>query len=140
MFSILNFKGRRVPAFLSLGGMILSIGLTAGAAQASQKSDFLSTVDESISGTQIAQNGYRYVGKHVDIHCTVGNIPTRDFFNADCGSDPYSINLVVINHSTSDLTPGQALRVIGIVEEPQSGTNAMGGMQNFPTVTAYFME
>ena len=81
MFSILNFKGRRAPAFLSLGGMIL----------------------------------------------------------ANCGSGDDDVN-IVIEHDGSGLSPGQAIRVIGTVEEPVGAMNAMGGMGQYPTVKSIFME
>jgi hypothetical protein len=136
---ILNFNKRKFPAFISISGMILSIGLTAGAALASEKSDFLSTVNESISGQMIAHNMFRYVGKRVDLHCVVSSIPMREAFNADCGPADET-DLIVIMHDASGLSTGQAIRVIGTVEEPQQGTSMMGAELNFPTVSARFME
>ncbi len=102
---------------------------------ASDKSDFLATVDESISGERIAGNPFKFVGKNVDLHCTVANIPAADVFNASCPDAN-----VVILHSTRDLEQGQAVRVIGTVQDPMDGTNAMGGEMQFPTVLARFLQ
>jgi hypothetical protein len=104
-----------------------------------EKQAFLSGVDESISGAMIAGNGFKYVGKNVDIHCTVANIPDRNAFNANCG-DEENIALVVVEYDATGLSTGQAVRVIGTVEEPIKGTNGMGGAMQFPTVKAEFME
>jgi hypothetical protein len=105
------------------------------------KREFLKTVDESLSGARIAGNPYKFVGKRVDLHCTVGNIPQEDFFNATCGTDDDGapINLV-IETNTKQLEPGQAVRVIGTVDQPMEGNNAMGGEGHFPTIQANFME
>lgn len=104
-----------------------------------EKREFLSSVDESISGAMIAGNKFKYVGQRVDIHCTVMDIPDRSFFNANCGSDDESA-VVVIEYDATDLSPGQAVRIIGTVAEPMEGNNAMGGTMQFPTVKAEFME
>ncbi len=42
-----------------------------------QKREFLAQVNESISGAMIAGNRFKYVGKAVDLHCTVNDIPGR---------------------------------------------------------------
>ena len=106
-----------------------------------QKRDFLKTVDESLSGARIAGNPYKFVGKRVDLHCTVGNIPQEDFFNATCGTDDDGSPVtLVIETNTKDLEPGQTVRVIGTVAQPMEGNNAMGGEGHFPTIEASFME
>jgi hypothetical protein len=105
------------------------------------KREFLKTVDESLSGARIAGNPYKFVGKHVDLHCTVENIPQEDFFNASCGTDDDGDSVtLVIETNTKQLEPGQAVRVIGSVDQPMEGNNAMGGEGHFPTVQAQFME
>ena len=103
------------------------------------KQDFLASVDESTSGAMIANNKFRYVGKNVDLHCTVTNIPDRNFFNANCGNEDNGA-IIVIQYDASELSTGQAIRVIGTVEEPMQGTNGFGGAAQFPTVKAEFME
>jgi hypothetical protein len=107
-----------------------------------QKKDFLASVDESISGAMIAGNPYKYIGDAVDLHCTVVSIPDPSFFNAQCGEDSDGLPaLIVVEYdNTANLNQGQAVRVMGDVEEPMQGTNAMGGARNFPTVKAHFME
>lgn len=108
-----------------------------------EKRAFLASVDESISGGQIAGNPYKYVGARVDFHCTVADIPAPDFFNASCGTeaDGYTPAVIVIEYAgTSNLDQGQAVRVIGTVKSPIEGTNQMGGSMSFPTVRARFME
>lgn len=102
---------------------------------------FLRSVDESISGAMIEGNKFKYVGKNVDLHCTVDNVPDKDFFNASCGEDSDgSPAIIVIEYNTHDLSPGQAVRVLGTVAEPMEGNNAMGGEATFPTVRGEFME
>jgi len=105
------------------------------------KRQFLATVDESVSGARIAGNPYKFVGKRVELHCTVSNIPQEDFFNATCGTDENDLPVViVVETNTKDLEANQAVRIIGTVVEPSDGTNAMGGHMHFPTVKAEFME
>jgi len=108
---------------------------------AEQKKRFLKTVDESISGARIASNRYKFVGKHVDLHCTVVDIPQADFFNAECGQDENGDPVVIVIEADSrTLEKDQAVRIMGIVAEPMEGNNAMGGQGSFPTVRALFME
>jgi hypothetical protein len=137
--SNLDFERRKTPAFLSLGGTILSIALMTCAAQASKASDFSSTVDESISGQMIANSMYRYIGKHVDLHCTVHSIPYRDAFNAFCGPDGAEDNIAII-HNVSGLSRGQKIRILGVVKRPLEVPDAYGTLRNFPTVRARFIE
>ena len=104
-----------------------------------EKREFLKTVDESISGARIAGNPFKFVGRHVDLHCTISSIPQDGYLNADCGSAYDPVN-IVIHADTHQLESGQRIRVLGTVEKPEEGTNAMGGSMAFPTVTAQFME
>jgi hypothetical protein len=109
-----------------------------------QKRDFLANVDESISGARIAGNPYKFVGDDVDLHGTVSNVLDDSHFNLTTGdveSDDYAIILVETDPGeASDLEANQSIRVMGEVEEPTEGTNAMGGSGEFPTVKAEFME
>jgi hypothetical protein len=107
-----------------------------------QKEEFLSQVDESISGTMIAGNKLKYVGDNVDLHCTVESIIDANSFNAECGEDgdgDPAIILVEYN-DTSSLDKGQAVRILGTVADPVQGINGFGGQATFPTVEAEFME
>ena len=51
------------------------------------KQSFAQSVDRSVTATRIEGNPYKFVGKHVDLRCTVSEIPQEDFFNAECGVD-----------------------------------------------------
>lgn len=108
------------------------------------KQEFLQDVDESISGARISGNPYKFVGDKVDLHGTVVNVLDDSHFNMTTGdiySDNYAIILVETNPgNATDLEAKQAVRVIGTVEEPTSGTNAMGGQGEFATVKAEFIE
>jgi hypothetical protein len=106
-----------------------------------QKRQFLSGVNESITGSMIEGNRYRYVGKKVDLHCTVETIPDQSAFNASCGEDEDgSPATIVVEYDTHNLSPGQSVCVLGTVDQPVEGSNAMGGDSTFPTVKAEFME
>jgi hypothetical protein len=98
---------------------------------------FLASVDTSITAEMIFGNMFRYNGKRVDLHCTIANIPAEDFFGAECGSDAVPIEIV---HNTKSLSVGQKVRVIGFVEKPMDGTNALGGERQSPEVSAVFIE
>lgn len=109
--------------------------------RAELKHEFLQTVNEDISGPMIVAAPFKYVGKHVDLHCTVSDVPLEDAINANCGvdedGDPTNL---VIQTDSRQLTKGQSIRVIGTVVEPVEGNNANGGDMRFPTVKAEFME
>ena len=121
------------------GALVLAMTMPAAADVRSDKAAFLKTVDESISGNRIANNPFKFVGKHVDLHCTVTIIPDRDWFNADCSTTD-DVAIIVIEHDSSSLESGQSIRVLGIVQEPSEGTNLYGGATRFPDVLAKFME
>ena len=105
------------------------------------RAQFLEGVDESISGGKIAGNPFRYIGKSVDHHCTVSNIPDPTWFNAACGERSDGLPaIIVIEADTTDLQVGQSVRVMGVVDQPMDGTNAMGGSMQFPAVSSQFMQ
>lgn len=105
------------------------------------KRGFLATVDESISGGRINGNPYKFVGKNVDLHCVVESVPDENALNAVCPPDEYGLGpIIVVETQTRGLEKGQHIRVIGTVQDPVEGTNAMGGTMKFPTVKAEFME
>jgi zinc-ribbon domain len=107
-----------------------------------QKKDFLASVDESISGAMIAGNKLKYVGDTVDLHCNVLAIVDESHFNATCGTDEDDLPAIILVEydDTSSLDKGQAVRIMGTVEEPTEGVNGFGGESTFPTVKAEFME
>jgi hypothetical protein len=109
--------------------------LNAGERYLQARQDFLASVDESISGSRIAGNPYKFVGAGVDLHGTVSNVPSPGLFNF-ISSDA---NVVVIG-DTSQLEPNEWLRVIGTVVEPQAGMNLFGAATTFPTVQAKWIE
>lgn len=106
------------------------------------KREFANGVDESISGAMIAGNKLKYVGDDVDLHCTVESIVDENGFNAECGDDSDGVPAIILVHydDTSSLSKGQAVRILGTVEEPTEGVNGFGGEGTFPTVKAEFME
>ncbi len=103
-----------------------------------EKREFLDSVDDSITAAQIAGNPNKYVGRNVELHCTVSNVPQQGMINAACGDD--DTNIVIEYGDTNSLDQGQAIRVLGTVQEPEEGTNSFGGAMSFPTVKAEFME
>ena len=122
-----------------LGTLLLAaFALAPAAAQTrqQQKQQFLKSVDESISVSMIVGNPYRYVGKHVDLHCTASPIHASGWF----GCNDEDGNEVVIEASTHDISPGQSLRILGIVDQPMEMENENGGSGNAGTVKALFMQ
>jgi hypothetical protein len=103
-----------------------------------EKQEFVASVDTSVTAAQIAGNPTKYEGQNVELHCTVTNVPQQGSINASCGDD--DTNIVVLYDDTNSLDQGQAIRILGTVQEPTQGTNAFGGSMNFPTVKAEFME
>lgn len=105
------------------------------------KRQFMANVNESITGSMIAGNRFKYVGKAVDLHCTVADIPDQSFFNASCGQDSNGLPVtIVIEYATKDLAQAQSVRVLGVVDKPMEGVNGFGGSSTFPTVKAFFMQ
>lgn len=102
-----------------------------------QKREFIAGVDESISGSMIVGNKFKYVGQSVDLHCTVIDVPQATFFNADCGGDS---PLAIETDDVTSITQGQSVRVLGVVDSPIDGTNAYGGSASFAAVAARFIE
>jgi len=109
--------------------------------RAREKQQFYASVDQSISGSAIAGNPFKYVGQKVELHCTVASVPEADAFNADCGQDSDGGEaIIVMETSTAGLDKGQAVRILGTVAQPAQGTNGMGGAAQFPTVQVEFMQ
>lgn len=102
-----------------------------------EKHEFYADVKTSITAEKIAGNPAKYVGSKVELRCTVDNVPEKGTINALCGD---GTNIVIEYADTNTLDKGQAIRVLGTVVDPASGTNAYGGSMNFPTVKAEFME
>jgi hypothetical protein len=109
---------RRIRALVALAAMSLFASPALADNRAQIKADeakFVRTVDESISGDRIAAMPFRFVGKHVDLHCTVWDTTSRSFFDAKCATIRLAIHAP--NYSRG-IKSGQAIRVLGIVEEP----------------------
>ena len=129
---------------LKLIALAVAIALTTQApafadSTADKKAAFVKTVDESISGARIAGNPYKFVGKHVDLHCVVVQIPDTSFFNAMCGDGQDS--LIAIQHDSKSLEQGQSVRVLGIVEQPEKGeVYGGGGSATFAVVKAIYLQ
>ena len=105
------------------------------------KRAFIRSVDESLSAARILAAPYKYVGRNVDLHCTVANIPADDFFNATCGANADGFPAIIaIIADSRQLSQGQAVRVLGTVIEPIEGKNGFGGTTHFAAVEAHYME
>ena len=102
-----------------------------------KKRQFLLTVNESISGSRIVANPYKFVGFAVDLRCVVVGVPQPGIINANCGGDS---PLVILSPASDEVEKGQSIRVLGTVADPTEGTNNFGGQQNFPTVKAEFLQ
>jgi hypothetical protein len=121
--------------------VIVSVVLTALAAVAAPaladgraaKAAFLRTVDESISGDRIAANPFQYVGKRVDLHCTVLDTTYTDFFDAKCPKFPLAIDAPDYSRTMKN---GQAVRVLGVVEKPWGAIDE----ESFPVVRVLLLE
>ena len=92
-------------------------------------------------GARIEGNPYKFVGKNVDLHCVVSDVPDARIVNATCPPNEYGGGPnIVVETDSRGLEKGQSIRVIGTVVDPIEGNNAMGGQMKFPTVKAEFME
>jgi hypothetical protein len=74
---------------------------------------FRRTVDESITGDQIAAHPFKYVGKHVDLMCVVQS-KDDDWFDVACPNGHVAIDAP----GYSPIKTGQRVRIIGVVERP----------------------
>jgi hypothetical protein len=103
---------------------------------------FLASADKSISGPMIARDKSKYVGDSVAIACTVASIIDENSFNAQCAQrgDPVPAIILVDYDDTVSLNKGQAVRIMGTVEEPAQGLDASGKQATFAAVKAQFIE
>ena len=125
----------RRSSFLTL----VAIACTTGPAWAalSPKAKFISSCDETISIARLAGAPYKFVGKHVDLHGTVGG-PADDgtaFNLADNNG-----NVIVARHDARQLEAGQAVRVLGIVTRPSEYSLVSGGAMTAAVVNVKYME
>jgi hypothetical protein len=122
--------------------VIVFVVLTAaGAAPAladgrAAKAAILRTVDESISGDQIAARPFEYVGKRVDLYCVVVGATYADFFDAAC---PKASLVIDAPGYSRAIKPGQGVRVLGVVERPWGSTSSIDE-QVFPAVSVRILE
>lgn len=106
-----------------------------------QEQQFLAGVDKTISGAAIAGNATKYVGDSVDIHCTIASIVDEDSFDARCGEQNGVPAILQVDFDdTISLNQGQTVRIMGIVEQPQTGVNDAGKKVTYPAVKAEFVE
>jgi opacity protein-like surface antigen len=124
-----------MKTLLATAALACAVLTPAFADEHADKVAFLQTVDETISGARLAGNPFRFVGEHVDLHCTVMSIPDAGWFNGYCSG-----GIIVIMHDTTDLDEGQAVRALGTVLEPQEGTNAFGGTIHPALVEAQYLQ
>jgi len=112
----------------------------------------LSQVDDSVTADQIEGNGVKYVGRVVNLHCTISNVLQGEEANATClhtvtQGTPVNFvsvssgHLVLVGDAVKELDSGQTLDFVGTVKEPIRGTNAFGGETQFSAVRVdYILE
>jgi hypothetical protein len=104
----------------------------------------LKTVDEDISGADIAGNPYKYEGDNVELHCAIASIPSSDFFNASCGTQADGTPAIIVveapGYDITSMTKGESIRILGTVQSPTQGTNGFGAQENFPTVSIVYAD
>ncbi len=103
---------------------------------------FLASVDKSISGPMIVRDKAKYVGDSVAIACTVASIIDENSFNAQCAQRGDRVPAIVLvdYDDTVSLNKGQAIRILGTVEEPAQGLDASGKQATFAAIKAQFIE
>lgn len=108
------------------------------ASRQDQKRAFIAQCDESISIDRLSGAPHKFIGKKVDLHGVVGPaMQDTRVFNLDSADDP-SVFVLVIGDA-KNLEQGQNVRVLGVVEEPQSGQNNVGGSGTYAVVQSRFI-
>lgn len=89
----------------------------------------------------IAHDKSKYVGDSVDLQCTIASIVDENSFNANCGRNGGVAAVILVDYDdTVWLNKGQAVRVMGTVEEPTDGVDGAGKKASFAAVKAEFVE
>ncbi len=114
---------------------------SAAPGRRADEQQFLAGVDRSISGAAIAHDKSKYVGDSVDIACTIASIVNENSFTADCGENSGVPAVILVDYDdTVSLNKGQAVRIMGTVEEPTDGVDSAGKKATFAAVKAQFIE
>lgn len=121
------------------GAVATLVPASALASSQDDKRRFISQCDESISVDRLAGAPYKFVGKKVDLHGTVGPPSDGTYINFE-SPDEDSDNFVVVLADSRKLERGQSLRVLGIVQQPISTTNNQGGSGTYAVVRKVYME
>lgn len=125
-------------AFVIGGLTVMAAPIAALADRASDKRAFLSRCDESISIERLAGAPYKFIGKKVDLRGTVGPaMDTTDAFSLDSSSN-LAIFVVVVADARA-LEQGQAVRVLGTVTKPFTGSNNVGGGGTYAVVRGQYI-
>ena len=112
--------------------------IAALADRQADKNKFLAQCDESISIERLAGAPHKFIGKKVDIHGIVGPaMNNTSAFNLDSANEPGIF--VIVAGDARTLEQNQPVRVLGIVIEPVSGGNNMGGSGTYAVVRARFV-
>jgi hypothetical protein len=130
-------KSRNVGLIVTV--IIMVVALVIAAYGGAHKEDrFARTADTSITALTLDRSPSAYVGKRVDLQCTVSHIVSREDFIAHCGDAPVGID---VSYDTGNLSVGQNVRVLGIVQRPfQSEVIPGGGKALTVSVKALYLE
>jgi hypothetical protein len=132
---------KRVAALVSLLSLAIPVVFSkvARADRQGDKKAFLATCDESISVDRLCGAPRKFIGKHVDIHGMVGPAMDSDTtINLRDVDDPTQF-VVIVSDFVKGLGEKQWIRVMGTVQKPVSGKNAMGARGVRPVVRGYFV-
>ena len=106
--------------------------------RADEKKKFISECDESISIARLTGAPFKFIGKKVDLHGKVG-APTADGKSFNLYTDDVASAVLVIADARA-LEGDQRVRVLGVVQKPESGQTTNGGNTTFAVVEARFVE
>jgi len=124
-------------ALLVMVIVIIALFILLGYWGAHKEERFARTADDSITAETLDANPSGYVGKHVDLHCFVSHILSREDFIAHCGNAPVGID---VTYDTRNLSVGQNVRVLGIVQRPIQSEMVGGGKALTVSVNASYLE
>ena len=89
----------------------------------------------------IADDKAKYVGDSVAIVCTIASIVDENSFYANCGENSGVPAVILVDYDdTVSLNKGQAVRIMGTVEESTQGVDSSGGKLTLPAIKAQFIE
>jgi hypothetical protein len=130
-------KSRNIALLVTLIVIVVLFAFL-GYSGARKEERFARTADASITAEILDGKPFGYVGKHVDLHCVVSHVLSREHFIAHCGNAPVGID---VSYDTRNLSVGQNVRVLGIVQRPiQSEMMPRGGKALTVSVKAVYLE